>query len=68
MAITHLRLAPQDVDMVAVAHIFRDALDGVATPAEAEAKLNDACWTTRLSNGYFHGEAGYHRIRATVLA
>jgi hypothetical protein len=54
--------------MVAVAHIFRDALDGVATPAEAEAKLNDACWTTRLSNGYFHGEAGYHRIRATVLA
>ena len=42
MAITRLRLAPQTVDMVAMApRILRAVPDGVATPSEDEVKPNE---------------------------
>ncbi len=60
--VTHLRLMPQDTDMVAVSEVFRSALDGVIDASEAEGRLQDLCATTRFSNGFFHGQAGYRRI------
>ncbi|WP_417806361.1 ubiquinone anaerobic biosynthesis protein UbiV [Thioclava sp.] len=60
--VTHLRLMPQAVDMVAVACAFRGALDETIALEEAEASLCELCGTTRFSNGFYHGQAGYRRI------
>ena len=60
--VTHLRLMPQDVDMVGVAHLFRAVLDGQLPVTEAEARLHSLCAGTGFSNGFYHGQAGYRRI------
>ncbi len=60
--VTHLRLMPQAVDMVAVAEIFRGTLDRALETSEAEARLRAVCTGTRFSNGFYHGQAGYRRI------
>lgn len=60
--VTHLRLMPQDVDMVAVAKLFRDALDGRLPVEEADARLAALSGDAGLSNGFYHGTAGYRRI------
>lgn len=57
--VSHLRLMPQDVDMVAVAGTFRASLDGALGLDEAEARLRAICEGTRFSNGFYHGKAGY---------
>ena len=60
--VTHLRLMPQAVDMVTVSSVFRDALDGRLSVDEADACIASCCGATRLSNGFYHGAAGYRRI------
>lgn len=60
--VTHLRLMPQAVDMVAVASVFRDVLTGKASAAEADSRLAALSGDVGLSNGFYHGEAGYRRI------
>lgn len=62
--VTHLRLMPQDVDMVSVAHLFRSMLDGQLPATGAEGRLRDLCAGTGFSNGFYHGQAGYRRIAA----
>ena len=64
--VTHLRLMPQAVDMVAVARVFRDALDGHVPTGEAEGRLAALTGDTGLSNGFYHGAAGYRRIAAAA--
>ncbi len=64
--VRHLRLMPQAVDMVGVARIFRDRLDGRLGAAEAEARLAALCPGTRFSNGFYHGVAGYRKIEAAA--
>ena len=66
--VTHLRLMPQSVDMVAVASVFRGALDGATGADEAEAALRALCGAAPFSNGFYHGEAGYRRIAAAAPA
>ena len=66
--VTHLRLMPQAVDMVAVAQVFRDALDGRVPTGEADARLATLSGHAGLSNGFFHGTAGYRRIAAAAPA
>ncbi|WGT48663.1 ubiquinone anaerobic biosynthesis protein UbiV [Thioclava nitratireducens] len=66
--VSHLRLMPQTVDMVAVAKVFRDALDARVPLAEAEARLATLCGEVGLSNGFYHGEAGYRRIAMAATA
>lgn len=63
--VTHFRLMPQAVDMVAVAQTFRAVLDGKLEAADADAKLSDVCMDVPFSNGFYHGEAGYQRISMT---
>jgi collagenase-like PrtC family protease len=66
--VTHLRLMPQAVDMVAVACAFRAVLDGRLGPPEAEATLRSLCGDTPFSNGFYHGKAGYRRIALAAPA
>jgi collagenase-like PrtC family protease len=66
--VSHLRLVPQAVDMVAVADIFRCALNRALDVAEAEVRLRGLCEGTRFSNGFYHGQAGYRRISNAVPA
>lgn len=66
--VTHLRLMPQAVDMVAVTQVFRDVLDGRMPTGEADACLATLSGDTGLSNGFYHGTAGYRRIAAAAQA
>lgn len=56
--IVSLRLSPQEVDMVAVADLFRDACDERIAPADAVAVLREIC-AAPLSNGFLAGTAGH---------
>ncbi len=62
MGIGHLRLMPQSVDMVAVANVFRDRLDGFLDGEEALARLSACCRPTGFSNGFFHRVAGRRMV------
>ena len=64
--VTHLRLMPQAVDMVAVAGLFRAGLDKTLAVAEAEARLSDLCGEVAFSNGFYYGTAGYRRMAANA--
>jgi collagenase-like PrtC family protease len=66
--VSHLRLMPQAVDMVAVASAFRGVLDGTSDPLEAETALRKACGDVRFSNGFYYGEAGYRRMSAAAAS
>ncbi|MDF1872829.1 U32 family peptidase [Vannielia sp.] len=60
--VTHLRLMPQAVDMVAVTSLFRKVLDEAMDAEQADAALRDCCGDTPFSNGFYKGQAGYKRI------
>lgn len=62
--VSHLRLMPQAVNMVAVSQTFRDVLDGVTALEEAEASLRDLCQSAPFSNGFYYARAGYKLIAA----
>jgi collagenase-like PrtC family protease len=56
--IGHFRLWPQDVDMVAVADLFRRALDGRTDPDEGSRRLAALCPGRDFADGYVQGRAG----------
>jgi len=66
--VSHLRIMPQDVDMVAVARVYREVLDTHLSVAEAEQRLGTICGDTPFSNGFYHGQAGYRRIAQAAPA
>lgn len=66
--ITHLRLMPQAVDMVAVTSAVRDVLEGTCALEIAEETLRHLCAGTTFSNGFYHGVAGYRRIAMAAPA
>lgn len=59
LGIHRFRLSPQQVDMVAVAALFRSALAGAIDPADAADRLAELCPDTEFANGYFHGQPGH---------
>jgi collagenase-like PrtC family protease len=63
MGIMWFRLSPQDCDMVAVAHAFRDVADRRIAPSEAEDVLAALVPTMPFSNGFFHGAEGLRFLR-----
>ncbi|WP_343115863.1 ubiquinone anaerobic biosynthesis protein UbiV [Ostreiculturibacter nitratireducens] len=63
----HARLMPQQVDMIAVARIFRDRIDGRLDAEGASAALSGVCGAASFSNGFYHGAAGYRRIEAAAV-
>jgi len=58
------RLSPQAVDMVAVADIYRDALDGRLEPAAAAARIAALAQSAALANGFYHDRAGAEWVEA----
>lgn len=66
--VSHMRLMPQRVDMVAVAREYRAVLDGTRSPQAAEEALGLLCQGTSFSNGFYYGQAGYRRIAQAARA
>lgn len=58
MGVSHLRLSPQAVDMVAVARLFRDLSDGRTEAPEAMARLAELAPELPFANGFFFGREG----------
>lgn len=56
--VRRFRLAPQDVDMVEVAKLFKERLDGRIDSKEATRVLAQLSGGIALSNGFFHGREG----------
>ncbi len=63
MGVTHFRLSPQDVDMVAVAKLYRAVLDKKTAPKEALAKLKKLTGKTPYINGFYYGREGLSWIK-----
>jgi O2-independent ubiquinone biosynthesis protein UbiV len=60
--VSHFRLSPQTTDMVKVATVFRDVLDGTCEPAEGDAHLTAMDTGFVTSNGFIHGDEGWRQI------
>ena len=58
MGVTHFRVSPQHMDMVAVTSIYRDVLDGKRTPKEAEARLLQLSDDIPFVNGFYYAREG----------
>lgn len=56
--ITHFRLCPQRIDMVAVAGIYRNFLDGQIDPELLRQKLAELDNSMSYINGFYHGREG----------
>lgn len=64
LGIARFRLSPHDVDMVAVAQVYRDRLDGRMAADEAERRLATLASFASFSDGFFHGQEGARRVSA----
>lgn len=58
MGVTHFRLSPQDVDMVAVSEVYRRVLNDEIDSNEANASLKLITGEIAYSNGFYHGIEG----------
>ena len=56
--VTHFRLSPQDVDMVAVAALYRSLLIGDIDADEGISRLSILTGDVPYSNGFYHGVEG----------
>lgn len=66
LGVNRFRLWPHDVDMVAVAALFRAAADGLIEAEEAGQRLSELCPRAEFANGYFHGREGHAYVQAEV--
>ena len=57
--IRSLRLSPQDCDMVAVARVFRDVIDGRDDADGGSRRLAEIYPNVPFSNGFLHGKPGF---------
>lgn len=64
MGIGNFRLWPHSGNMVAVARIYHDVLDGREDVEAAAARLAEAVTLAPASNGFYHGREGASRITA----
>ena len=62
IGITRFRLSPHKVDMVAIAHVWRDLLDGKRDLPRARRMIEAVASFAPPSNGYFHGRPGAAEI------
>ncbi len=68
MGIGRFRLSPQDVDMVAVARIFREALDDREEPLAAFRRLGDLVDGMPFSNGFYYATEGVKLVASPAHA
>lgn len=62
MGIRRFRLSPQRVDMVAVARVYRDLLDGRLETDAAERRLAELAPFAPPANGFWHGTEGARQV------
>lgn len=62
VGVAALRLSPQRCDMVDVARVFREVLDGRCDPAEGRRALARLYPDAPLANGFVHGVPGAERV------
>jgi len=60
--VTRFRLSPQHLDVVGLASLFRDCLDGRIGAEEAWPIVARLTGGAPLSNGFFHGVEGARRV------
>ena len=56
--VTHFRLSPHDLDMVRVAALYREVLDGRREPGAALEVLRSMTGDAPFVNGFLHGREG----------
>lgn len=59
MGVSRFRLSPHTLDMVEVASIFRDTIDGRIDTSEGAARLEAIKPGAPFANGFYHGKPGY---------
>ncbi|MCC3306754.1 ubiquinone anaerobic biosynthesis protein UbiV [Sneathiella sp. HT1-7] len=62
VGITHFRLWPHDMDMVEVAHLFRNVLDNPEDSKKSLGLLQEIVTIAPLSNGFFHSTEGFRMV------
>ena len=62
MGVTHFRMVPHTQDMVAVANIFREALDNTVSVEGSGEKLAALNIPAPFSNGFWHGLPGHQWV------
>lgn len=67
MGVTHFRLSPQDIDMVAATGLFRMVLDGRRAAGEAADALRRLTGETPWQNGFLHGREGMAWVEAGLM-
>ncbi|MEO3431415.1 U32 family peptidase [Pelagibius sp. CAU 1746] len=60
--VASLRLSPQDCDMVQVARLFRDAIDGHLSPGAAQEVLAAQLPAAAFANGFLSGRPGAEAV------
>jgi len=66
--LTGFRLSPQHCDMVAVAEIYRQILDGTLEADQAEMALQAVYPDVPFSNGFLHADVGADFVRTPLPA
>lgn len=66
MGVSRFRLSPHKLDMVEIASVFRDVIDGRLATEEAAARLETIKPGAPYSNGFYHGKPGYSWSRASA--
>jgi collagenase-like PrtC family protease len=62
--VTHMRLSPQDCDMVAVAALYAAVRDGMIAVGQALAQLRAIYPGAAFANGFLHATAGMEWVAA----
>ncbi|MBB4210696.1 collagenase-like PrtC family protease [Rhodothalassium salexigens DSM 2132] len=64
VGVAGFRLSPQDVDMVRMARVYRDLLDGRLDAEEALGEVEDECPHVPLANGFYRNNPGAAWVEA----
>lgn len=64
LGVAALRLSPHTFDMVAIATLFRDVLDGHIDADAAISRVHELCPGADLSNGFVHADIGARFVTA----
>ena len=62
MGVTHFRLSPHTCDMVQVAKVYHEMLNGTLDAEAADEILEDQLGGVAFSNGYYHGAPGVNFV------
>lgn len=66
LGIRRFRLSPQSVDMVRIAQMFRDVMDGRLDPESAVAGFAALTPGLPFANGFYRGDAGHRYLRGVA--